>query len=291
MLHVTVCSPMPHVTPPCAGHTTVVRERELWPAWHVEEHADHADQGLCTQSTGQSVILHAAVSSNAAQGLPPKLAARTTERDRCLAPPSHVTEHALQAVKCESTQSTGHGSTRQGSLITSVGQGVPPNFASTLTLRKRSRLPPPHVTVQAPQRPKSVTSQAIGQPLVLQTCSSRIAGHFFPPYCAGRARVRVRVFEPEPHDASQSLHQLKAEVKQSMGHACSSHARDSASDGQDEPPWAARATMLRARCCKPPPHDVEQCVHAPKVDTRQCKGQRPSLHEARSNRLAQRLPP
>lgn len=93
---------------------------------------------------------------------------------------------------------------------------------------------------------QSLTTQSTGSPhsSVLHGWVSLRLPQLAPPFAAGVAIVRVRVWLPPPHCTEQSSHALHALAAQSTGHSVS---RDSDSDGHAAPPPDAGTVTVRVR--------------------------------------------
>ena len=74
-------------------------------------------------------------------------------RERERVPLPHVTVHTLHSVHVLTAQSTGHVSVLQADTSSRALHGLPPLAGARLTLRKRLRLPPPHVRLQDANTP------------------------------------------------------------------------------------------------------------------------------------------
>jgi hypothetical protein len=80
-----------------------------------------------------------------------------------------------------------------------------------------------------------------------------VCGHASPPKVASTF-VRVRDFEPPPHDLVQADQAPNAVVSQWIGHGPSLQVSVSSVCGQASPPNDA-ATVSRVRIFAPPPQD------------------------------------
>ena len=100
----------------------------------------------------------------------------------------------------------------------------------------------------------------IGQLWLLQPRVSVECGQALPPY-RGAVVVRLRFCEPKPHDLEQLVQASKVSTVQSTGQKCTLQSRVSVECGQAAPPNRG-ATVVRARCCEPAPHNLVQASHA-----------------------------
>lgn len=80
VLHGCVCDKTGHPLPPKATLRTTDRVCVCEPPPQVLEHADHDDQPLTSQLTGQGCVLHACDSDKAGHATPPWAAAVMTDR-------------------------------------------------------------------------------------------------------------------------------------------------------------------------------------------------------------------
>ena len=115
--------------------------------------------------------------------------------------------------------------------------------------------------------------------------------HGWPPLAAAVVTGRARVCTPPPHVRLQLPQAPKVPATQSMGHSCALHVCVSCVVGHATPPLATCVTVLRVRCCEPPPHDSEQGAHEPQSDTAQSMGHVPVPHDCVSDRVGQATPP
>jgi hypothetical protein len=93
-----------------------------------------------------------------------------------------------------------------------------------VVLRLRLCEPPPHERVQVDQALYVRTVQSVEHPNALHARVSAACGHTLPPLL-GAALVRLRSWEPEPHDLVQVDHADHAPASQSAGHAFSLQVR------------------------------------------------------------------
>jgi hypothetical protein len=156
-------------------------------------------------------------------------------------------------------------------------------------LRLRDWVPLPHDLVQAVQALKAVVSQWIGHGPSVQACVSAVCGHAAPPN-RGATLVRERLWTPAAHVVLHAVQALKAPMLQSIGHACSLHARVSAEAGQALPP-AVGATLVRERLWAPVPHDLVHVVYALNVPTWQLAAHACALHPRVSALCGHAAPP
>lgn len=175
-------------------------------------------------------------------------------------------------------QSTGHVATLQPEVSSSAPQGLPSKLGLTFTLRRRERIPPPHVVLHVPYAPHCVMTQLIAHGCIPQLRSSKKAGQPFPPMSAGLSSDRVRSCTPPPQWPLHVDHAENDDIRQSMGHIAAEHTRTSCSVGHTCPPRAAWVMMLRTRLCVPLPQVAVHALHAANAETSQCTGHGPSEH-------------
>jgi hypothetical protein len=193
-------------------------------------------------------------------------------RLRLCEPVPHDLVHTVQAENAEVVQCTGQGPWLHVFVSRECGHAAPPNLGSTV-VRLRDVKPAAHDVVQVDQLEKLPTAQLTGHACTLQARVSAECGHAAPP-CCGSVVARLRDWKPLPHDFVQVDHALSGPTTQSTAHAGTLQARVSAECGHGLPPYEATgATVLRVRCCEPPPHDLVHADHALKVDTAQSIGQ------------------
>ena len=89
-------------------------------------------------------------------------------------------------------------------------------------------------------------------------CDCGLAGHEAPPFCGYCVMVKVRLWEPPPHEAEQPLNPVHWPWQSTGGHACSLHACRCGLAGQAAPPFWAGTATLKTCDCDPPPHATEQ---------------------------------
>ena len=101
----------------------------------------------------------------------------------------------------------------------SGAQPTPPKRGSTLRVRVRVRLPPPHETEQLPQSCHALSLQSTGHSLVLQLCVSSSAPQAVPPWSGAIFCVRLRTCTPLPHVSEHPPQLPQAFISQWIGHA------------------------------------------------------------------------
>jgi len=173
----------------------------------------------------------------------------------------------------------GHACLLQDCCSDKAGQAAPPFLAGVAMRRVRVWVPPPHDLLHEPHAVQPETAQftlggAVGHACLLQDCCSDKAGQAAPPFRAGVAMRRVRVWVPPPHDLLHEPHAVQPETAQftlggAVGHACL--LQDCCSDkaGQAAPPFFAGVAMRRVRIWVPPPHDLLHKPHADQPETAQ----------------------
>jgi len=167
VLHGCVCDKTGHPLPPKATLRTTDRVCVCEPPPQVLEHADHDDQPLTSQLTGQGCVLHAWDSDKAGHATPPLAAAVMTDRLWDWEPPPHVAEHTPHADQPLITQFTGHGWVLHDCCCVNDGHDRPPLAAGRVTVRVCLDTPPPHVTEHADHADQPETKQSTGHNCVL----------------------------------------------------------------------------------------------------------------------------
>jgi len=97
MLQFWVLTKLGHALPPYAGCTVTVRVWRCEPPPHVAEQADHDDQPLTSQWTGQLWVLQGCVRRRAGHAEPPWAACVNTTRVWNWEPSPHERPHVDQA--------------------------------------------------------------------------------------------------------------------------------------------------------------------------------------------------
>jgi hypothetical protein len=147
--------------------------------------------------------LHACVSSECGQALPPAVGSWVA-RLRFCEPVPHDLVQVDQAPKVASkTQSTAHAWALQLRVSAECGHALPP-YVGSVVERLRFCEPVPHDLVQVDQAPKVGTTQSTGHAWALHARVSAECGHALPPYM-GSVVERLRFCEPPPHDLVQEV--------------------------------------------------------------------------------------
>jgi sulfur carrier protein ThiS len=265
-LHVTLSGDNGQASPPFAAEVVTEYDRSFIPSPHPSEQAPHSPQAP-EQSTRHGLSLHAALSGDDGQALPPFAAEMVTEYDRSFVPPPHVEEHAPQPPQSP-TQSTGHGLSLHAALSGDDGQALPPFAAEVVTEYDRSFVPPPHVAEHEPQSPQvPAQSTASGaQSPSLHAALSGDDGQASPPFAAEVVTEYDRSFVPSSHPSEHACQSPQAPA-QSTGHGLSLHAALSGDEGQALPPFAAEMVTEYDRSFVPPPHVAEHEPQPPQSPT------------------------
>lgn len=127
VLHARVSALCGHALPPKRG-AVMARVRRWTPPLHDAEHAVHApNDAPTTQSSGQSVSLHARVSDECGHAalLPPHVGC-TNVRIRDCEPAPHDLEHVLQALNAPATQPVGQQLWLHARVSCACGHAIPP---------------------------------------------------------------------------------------------------------------------------------------------------------------------
>jgi hypothetical protein len=168
-------------TPPWALAFTTERARDWEPVLQVLVQVAQADQADTTQSMGQACSLHVFICWLWLHFLPPWATGVITLRERVWEPAAQDKVHALKAPQPETWQSTGHAWALQAWNSDSAGQVTPPNALCTLTPRWRVWVPEPQLLEQADQAAHWLTTQSIGQAVVLQDRRPVVSEQALPP--------------------------------------------------------------------------------------------------------------
>lgn len=193
--------------------------------------------------------------------------------------------HLVQA------QSTGQRGPAHCARPNTTGQRLPPNRAKAVIERDRFLVPVPHETVQVDQTDQAVTTQSIGQESSLQLCFSLRKPQVYPPCCACETTLRLRFWEPPPHDLEHDPHDVKPESWQWIGQAPSVQLAVVASDGHNKPPFWRCCNTWRLRVFEPSPHETEQALQVVHLPTSQSTGQLISLHTWLKDKDGHAAPP
>jgi len=159
-----------HAAPPLALRVMTDRVLVWEPPLHRAEHADHADQPLTTQSTGQACVLQACVWAKGGHALPPKAGFTVMVRVCVRMPPLHGLVQVDQDDHGPTAQLIGQACVLQACCSDVAGHAAPPLADCVVTERVRVCLPPPHVAEQADQVDQPLTAQLTGQACVLHVC-------------------------------------------------------------------------------------------------------------------------
>merc|ERR1719313_1276106 len=136
-----------------------VTERSCSPPSHSLEQGPQAVQSASSQSRSQDCMLHGSVSVVSPQRTPPCWGVRVTLRVRSFTPPPQSALQVLHPLHISISQSMGQGKSLHVRSMVRGGQAAPPYAGWMLTLRLRSCMPTPHVTVHSPGT-QSLTSQS-----------------------------------------------------------------------------------------------------------------------------------
>ena len=138
--------------PPSTG-SVVARLRDCAPVPHDLVHTDQAENVPTTQSAAHACTLHACVSAECGQALPPFVGSALRVRLRDCEPVPHDLVHVDQALNVASkSQSTEHACTLQLRVSSACGHALPP-FRGDVVERLRFCEPPPHDLVHVDQAP------------------------------------------------------------------------------------------------------------------------------------------
>mmetsp|Transcript_58072 Transcript_58072/g.155175 ORF Transcript_58072/g.155175 Transcript_58072/m.155175 type:complete len:257 (-) Transcript_58072:1831-2601(-) len=153
----------------------------------------------------QGVGLHGAcrTSSCPRQVFPLNVGCCRISRACVRTPPPQVTEHDDASAQVDSTQSAPlqGNSLHPTSRSVSRGHAFPPNFGSTCTSRRSTRVPPLQAREQFPARCQEVIRQSTGQGKRLQrTVRSRSSGQGAPPLLSRRLMDRAWIRVPPPQE-------------------------------------------------------------------------------------------
>ena len=142
-LHTLLPVNVGHAPPPCRFVCTTLRERCWSPPAHDREQPDQELQLLITQCTGHGCEPHTCVSEKSGQDFPPAAMATTKLRVRMLKPPPQVREHADQALKEVTSQSTGQKWILHALFSCRCLHAMPPFAGCCVMVRLRVVVPPP----------------------------------------------------------------------------------------------------------------------------------------------------
>mmetsp|Transcript_77486 Transcript_77486/g.185782 ORF Transcript_77486/g.185782 Transcript_77486/m.185782 type:complete len:210 (-) Transcript_77486:1272-1901(-) len=204
------------------------------PSQDVEQ-ADHSDQSVITQSTGQLLASQgASCSASPTQLEPPSRPGSTTSRKRWITPPSQDLLQGVQELHSSHWQSTGQLCVLQGnSSAVSPSQGVPPSDSSLTMLLVRRDVPPPQVALQTVKLVHSLQWQSSGQGCSLQDSSSiGRPSQSAPPLAGATQTIRFFRFFPPPQEAEHASNSVQAPHSQSNGQGWALQASSSATG-----PW------------------------------------------------------
>ena len=206
------------------------------------------------------------------------------------------------STQSEVWQSTGHGSSLQGTVLELGPHRVPPCCDLRLGARCQYSLPRPHVLVHPAAPPGCffhgpiTQSMGHGTPVLQSSVSTRSdAGQSPPLCCASTSLSRERVLVPLPQSVSL-LHLpklLHGPSTQATGHGPVVHAFESettSSSSQPFPPNAADTFLTRVRICLPGPHSAVQLPYAVHAPISQSTGHGSALHDAFLVSAGQALP-
>ncbi len=163
----------------------------------------------------------------------------------------------------------------QRSDSSSFGQSLPPFWGGVITVRRRVRVPPPHLTLHSLQSPNSLTTQSTGtgHGWVLHSRVSVNGGHSLPPLEGGVTMTPVRDCFPPPHGSLQGPKSGNLTTQSTgIGHGMIMQGRVSSSAGQAAPPFDAGVTTVRVRFWVPGPQAALQVLQSVKALTLQSTG-------------------
>ena len=152
---------------------------------------------------------------------------------------------------------------------------MPGSTAACVTVRARSRRPPPHVTEQGDHvaHAESTQSRAHGHAVTEHTSLSLRVGQGVPPHAASVVAVRDRERMPLPHDTEHADHDAHAETTHATGQQPRPQLMVSMSAGHGMPPFSAARVGVRVRdFVTEVPHVAEHADHAAHCDTWQSTG-------------------
>mmetsp|Transcript_3511 Transcript_3511/g.11581 ORF Transcript_3511/g.11581 Transcript_3511/m.11581 type:complete len:452 (-) Transcript_3511:558-1913(-) len=285
-----------HAVPPFFGRSKATRFRVLIPEPQDWLHVLQLPHSPQWQFTGQGLELQSEVSrGKPSQGLPPKMACTFTLRSRVFVPFPQVFVQDVHRSQSDHTQSTGQPSVLQGRETSDFPwHALPPNAAGVVMLRRRTRVPPPHVLLQFDQGLHSLHSQSTGQPSRLHRfCSWSPPWHSVPPFADSSAFRRVRMVRPPPHVLEQSDQLPQVVHSQFTGQPTTPQLTDSRGEPSHcLPPLEGWTTTVRFRSMLPPPHVAEHPGHSVQGPHWQSMMQGWSMQSPCSLRLPeQSLPP
>jgi len=217
-----------HACPPWAAITSTGRVRACEPEPQLSEHCCHEPHWPTVQSTGHGAVEQACSWLVALHDVPPHMLVTAVLRVRIWLPPPQVYEQVLHVPHGVCEQWTGQHVSLQPAVLASVGHATPPCAASVVTVRARTLVPPPQVTVHEPHSAQSDTTQSTGHGELWHDCVSVSCGHCWPPCSAGVVIERERLFVPPPHVLVHAVNADQADVVQCTGqagtpvHACTS---------------------------------------------------------------------
>jgi hypothetical protein len=189
-------------------------------------------------------------------------------------PDPQVSEQEPNEPQDPTWQSTGQGEVLHVWISLSAGQDAPPFEGEILIRRVRDWVPDPQVSEQESNEPQDPTWQSTGQGEVLHAWISLSAGHKAPPFEAGVAMVRKRIWDPEPHDLVQVLKAAHSLTTQATGQA--DVVQEEVSDNvveQGWPPFCSKLVTVRVREWVPvPPQVTEQSEKSLQLERTQSIG-------------------
>jgi hypothetical protein len=137
------------------------------------------------------------VSVRLAHTAPPYFASETMARARCFVPTPQAAEQVPQDCHAVRAQSVGQAVDEQFRLSeNTVGHSKPSPSCSRVTIRERTDLPPPQLTVHVVHALHGVTVQSTGQTNVLHAWSVLVCGQPSPVPTCGTVTRRVRTITP-----------------------------------------------------------------------------------------------
>jgi len=143
VLHDSVSTRAPHVSPPGVGVTTIERDRDRVPPPHAAEQSENSPKGLNSQSIPHAKVLHGRASESAGQAAPPFAGSTTMVRVRDWVPPSQAAEHSPKGPNALTTQSVGHAGPLHEIDSTNAGHAAPPCAGWARMVRVRVCVPAP----------------------------------------------------------------------------------------------------------------------------------------------------
>jgi len=162
--------------PPCAACAVTLRVRCSDPAPHVLLQAVQLLHLVVSQWIGHGPSLQGCPSSSSGHPMPPKPAPPTTERLRVCRPRPHETEHSLQSLKFDTSQSIGHGCTLHDWSDVRVGHALPPWREAVVTVRLRLCTPVPQLVVHVDHCSQVEVAQSTGHAPSAQDLVSASSG-------------------------------------------------------------------------------------------------------------------